>query len=646
VARRVNGILGPSVHKPPVPVGASGKATAVKNFIRALTGGASKQLAGLQSFLKILARLAARSRGARSRKRKRKPKSPPRRGRSPRARGKAAPKAKPRFRGAPLTAPAPPQPPVAAPVGPGAPAPPPEDKAYPASFDFYEQNPSCKKQPRLQGMCGSCTVFATTSALADRHCKLTGGAFRSQLSTGQVIGCLAKEGAPITERDLCTAGFSPLDVASVMKSQGLFAEDCFASQDAEYKCALLKDLGPFFKEVPPSMLTIADDLPCYKTFVASGAFPTLTPRPKADRCFQSCPSSGARVFAKDAFMLTGPVDAAASPGDQQAQQESNERAIMEEILSAGPVVAIISETPEALYAYKSGVFSYTKPAAPSAPPTPGAPAAPSVLDLFSSTAHAVKIFGWGVEGTQRYWLIENSWSAKWGSGGYFKLQRGTNMLGVESAVFSVLPTTATSGSSWDESTVVLKVAMSALRELDRVIKPKAWTQELTQISDLASRLRSLVAAGSPDADKIAAADAVVDVVKPLFMVNMPDKRFMFLLQFLIMGAAELEDESVLKLASVTPHIQSLKEISAAAPGAELSDAQVAALTAFLAETRVASYFIAREHGVAYSKSRDAFKRLFMVSSPPAAATPTSLRELMKSGRGAGLRKYIAYLLQQ
>jgi cathepsin B len=35
--------------------------------------------------------------------------------------------------------------------------------------------------------------------------------------------------------------------------------------------------------------------------------------------------------------------------------------------------------------------------------------------------HAIKIIGYGTEGGQAYWLVQNSWTTTWGNGGYFKI---------------------------------------------------------------------------------------------------------------------------------------------------------------------------------------------------------------------------------
>ncbi|GMJ07297.1 hypothetical protein like AT3G45310 [Hibiscus trionum] len=44
--------------------------------------------------------------------------------------------------------------------------------------------------------------------------------------------------------------------------------------------------------------------------------------------------------------------------------------------------------------------------------------------------HAVVAVGYGVENGVPYWLIKNSWGARWGDNGYFKMEMGKNMCGV------------------------------------------------------------------------------------------------------------------------------------------------------------------------------------------------------------------------
>jgi hypothetical protein len=40
--------------------------------------------------------------------------------------------------------------------------------------------------------------------------------------------------------------------------------------------------------------------------------------------------------------------------------------------------------------------------------------------------HSVAIVGWGMEGSQKYWLVRNSWARDWAYGGFFKIEIGGN----------------------------------------------------------------------------------------------------------------------------------------------------------------------------------------------------------------------------
>ncbi|MFS7991225.1 putative cathepsin H [Helianthus anomalus] len=45
--------------------------------------------------------------------------------------------------------------------------------------------------------------------------------------------------------------------------------------------------------------------------------------------------------------------------------------------------------------------------------------------------HAVVAVGYGVENGIPYWLLKNSWGPEWGLNGYFKMERGKNMCGMQ-----------------------------------------------------------------------------------------------------------------------------------------------------------------------------------------------------------------------
>ena len=54
--------------------------------------------------------------------------------------------------------------------------------------------------------------------------------------------------------------------------------------------------------------------------------------------------------------------------------------------------------------------------------------------------HAVKVLGWGVtEDGTKYWLLANSWGENWGDKGFFKMIRGKNDCGIESAADTGIP---------------------------------------------------------------------------------------------------------------------------------------------------------------------------------------------------------------
>jgi cathepsin B len=90
---------------------------------------------------------------------------------------------------------------------------------------------------------------------------------------------------------------------------------------------------------------------------------------------------------------------------------------MTDIVNNGPVSAAFTVYSDFL-TYKSGVYSKTSGATPLG-------------------GHAVKILGYGTEGGQDYWLVDNSWNSYWGDRGYFKIMKGSNECGIESDVVTV-----------------------------------------------------------------------------------------------------------------------------------------------------------------------------------------------------------------
>jgi hypothetical protein len=149
-------------------------------------------------------------------------------------------------------------------------------------------------------------------------------------------------------------------------------------------------------------VSIADSLPCVTAWKTEPAMEINPSPPFAPE--QACPNTctGPKYNAAQILSLTAPPS---SPKEQEAAV----RLIQREILRNGPVPAIITETPEALYEYKPGsVFSWTKPANQPAAAKPKEGEGPDLSSLFTTSAHAVSIVGWGTANGQDYWKIENS----------------------------------------------------------------------------------------------------------------------------------------------------------------------------------------------------------------------------------------------
>ena len=62
--------------------------------------------------------------------------------------------------------------------------------------------------------------------------------------------------------------------------------------------------------------------------------------------------------------------------------------------------------------YKSGIFGRTTKDCPS-----------------TDANHAVNLVGYGSEAGNLYWIVQNTWSSRWGESGYFRIHRDTTESG-------------------------------------------------------------------------------------------------------------------------------------------------------------------------------------------------------------------------
>lgn len=100
----------------------------------------------------------------------------------------------------------------------------------------------------------------------------------------------------------------------------------------------------------------------------------------------------------------------------------NHKAVMAEVFKRGPVAAGINADP--IVNYQGGIVKDHRLS-------------------HKMVNHIVSIVGWGTEketGT-KYWIVRNSWGQYWGEMGYFRVEMGRNVLGIESSVSWATPGT-------------------------------------------------------------------------------------------------------------------------------------------------------------------------------------------------------------
>ena len=88
-----------------------------------------------------------------------------------------------------------------------------------------------------------------------------------------------------------------------------------------------------------------------------------------------------------------------------------ETKMMAEIYHRGPIACDVDATPLGRY-YQGGIFSE--------------------MGEYEAN-HIVSIVGWGrsKKEDKRYWIVRNSWGEYWGEMGFFRVQRGLNLLALE-----------------------------------------------------------------------------------------------------------------------------------------------------------------------------------------------------------------------
>lgn len=104
---------------------------------------------------------------------------------------------------------------------------------------------------------------------------------------------------------------------------------------------------------------------------------------------------------------------------------TDESQLTSELYTRGPLSVLLDATQ--LQFYSSGVWDGHLPNS-----------SPALGCHASSLNHAVLMVGYGTDGSSPYWTVKNSWGAKWGENGYFRITRGQGKCGINTAVTTSL----------------------------------------------------------------------------------------------------------------------------------------------------------------------------------------------------------------
>jgi len=252
--------------------------------------------------------------------------------------------------------------------------------SLPDSFDPRVQWPNCPtlKEVRDQGDCGSCWAFGAVEAMSDRICIASGGKVNVHVSAEDLLSCCWLCGMG------CNGGY-PGSAWSYYRLTGIVSGGVYDSQQG---------CRPY--SIPACEHHTSGPL--------ANCSSSIMPTPK---CEKKCENGFSGDYGKDKHY-----------GSTAYNVESAEDQIKAELFKNGPAEAAFTVYAD-FPSYKSGVYQHVSGAA--------------------MGGHAVKIMGWGVENDTPYWLVANSWRHEWGFNGFFKILRGSDECGMESAIVAGLP---------------------------------------------------------------------------------------------------------------------------------------------------------------------------------------------------------------
>ena len=244
--------------------------------------------------------------------------------------------------------------------------------SYPESLDLREKYPQCKSISliRDQSSCGSCWAVSAAATISDRICISSNLKDQTILSSADLVSCCKMCGMG------CNGGFLlPTWYYYVLK--GIVT-------GGEYNSKAGCMPYPFQK--------------C--NHHSEGSYPNCSDlHYETPKCTSTCTNDYEKSYKDDKIK------------GKTAYQVKGEEAMIKELNENGSVqLAFIVY--EDFMTYKSGVYKHTTGK--------------------KLGGHAVRLIGYGVENSVKYWLIANSWNDNWGVNGTFKIIRGENNCQIES----------------------------------------------------------------------------------------------------------------------------------------------------------------------------------------------------------------------
>ena len=248
----------------------------------------------------------------------------------------------------------------------------------PDEYDLRTVYPKCEslKEIRDQANCGSCWAFGAVEAISDRICIYSNQTDQRRISAQNLITCCTTCGYG------CDGGY-PAEAWGYWRGYGLPTGGLYGDKNT---------CQPYF--LPPCDHHVTGSYgPCPET--------VDTPDCKKDcKDGNDVDYKSDLIKAKSAYSVFG------------------EENIRQEIYESGPVEASF-DVYEDFLTFKSGIYHH-------------------VAGNYVG-GHAIKILGWGVENSVKYWLCANSWNNEWGDNGFFKILRGNNECNIEEVVYAGIP---------------------------------------------------------------------------------------------------------------------------------------------------------------------------------------------------------------